>query len=186
MGSKGLLTLLILVGLILGLVVGQWLYDEDFSLTMSDNEHKHATAIIAFHFIGDTIFLGLLKMLIIPLIATSVIVGVTSVGDFRELGKIGLATLIYYFVTMGIAACIGLVLVTLGVQFAFRNTVYSEGLHDAGFALYMAFPLVFAASGGRSCRWQACSRTVRRAVLFVAVVVLSAAFVALLFFAKSL
>ena len=54
----------------------------------------------------------MLWVLIIPLIATSVIVGVTSVGDFRELGRIGIATLLYYVVTMFIAAAIGLVLVT--------------------------------------------------------------------------
>jgi len=112
MSSKWLLTTLIMVGLIAGVVAGQLLHDPDFGVTMSDNDHAHATAIIALHFVGDTIFLGLLKMLIIPLIASSVIVGVTSVGDFRELGKIGIATLVYYVATMAIAAAIGLILVT--------------------------------------------------------------------------
>ena len=112
MSSKWLLTTLIMVGLLAGLLVGHLLYDPAFKITMSDNEHAHAVAIHIFHFIGDTIFLGLLKMLIIPLIATSVIVGVTSVGDFRSLGKIGIATFGYYLATTLIAATIGLILVT--------------------------------------------------------------------------
>ena len=91
MNSKWWLTVLIFVGLFAGLVVGQLLHDPDFKFTMSDSEHAHATAIHIFHFLGDTVFLGLLKMIIIPLIATSVIVGLTSVGDFRELGRIGRA-----------------------------------------------------------------------------------------------
>jgi len=112
MRSKWLLTILIMIGLVLGVAVGQLLFDPDFAVTMSDAQHAHAKAVMALHFVGDTVFLGLLKMLIIPLIASSVIVGVTSVGDFRELGKIGTATLVYYIVTMLIAAAIGLALVT--------------------------------------------------------------------------
>jgi len=112
MNSRWLLTILILIGLVAGIVVGQMLYDPDFRISMSDSAHAHATAISVLHFIGNTIFLGLLKMLIIPLITTSVIVGVTSVGDFRELGKIGAATLAFYFGSMLIAAIIGLQLVT--------------------------------------------------------------------------
>ncbi|MGB0715116.1 MAG: dicarboxylate/amino acid:cation symporter [Phycisphaerae bacterium] len=112
MNAKWLLTALILLGLVAGVIVGQLLYDPDFSISMSDSLHKHATLITIFYFIGDTVFLGLLKMLIIPLIATSVIVGVTSVGDFRQLGRIGTVTLVYYISTMAIAAAIGLILVT--------------------------------------------------------------------------
>ncbi len=109
--SKWLLTVLILAGLVAGVIVGQMLHDPNFQITMSDSEHAHPVALGAFYFAGNTIFMGLLKMLIIPLIATSVIVGVTSVGDFRELGRIGVATLLYYIVTMAIAATIGLILV---------------------------------------------------------------------------
>ncbi|MFQ5413041.1 MAG: dicarboxylate/amino acid:cation symporter [Phycisphaerae bacterium] len=112
MNAKWLLTLLILAGLVAGVIVGQLLFDPSFKITMNDAEHAHATPVMVFFFLGDTIFLGLLKMLIIPLIATSVMVGVTSVGDFRELGRIGSVTLIYYVATMAIAATIGLVLVS--------------------------------------------------------------------------
>ncbi|MCH7526718.1 MAG: dicarboxylate/amino acid:cation symporter [Planctomycetes bacterium] len=112
MSSKWLLTILILVGLVLGTIVGQLLYDPDFKLAADESTHAHATWLKVFTFLGNTVFMGLLKMLIIPLIATSVIVGVTSVGDFRQLGRIGGWTLVYYFATMLIAVTIGLFLVT--------------------------------------------------------------------------
>ncbi len=112
MRANWVLTVLILVGLVAGVVVGHLLHDPAFDLSMGDESHAHATTVVLLAFLGNTVFLGLLKMLIIPLITTSVIVGVTSVGDFRRLGKIGVATLVYYVATMLIATVIGLVLVT--------------------------------------------------------------------------
>lgn len=112
MKSKNLLTFLILGGMVLGAIVGHFLHDPDFRITMSDNQHAHPTAVTMFYFVGNTVFLGLLKMIVIPLIATSVIVGVTSIGDFRHLGRIGVMTLTYFVSTMFVAAVIGLILVT--------------------------------------------------------------------------
>ncbi len=134
MNARWWLTVLILAGLIAGVVVGHLLHDPSFHISMSDNDHAHATAITFFYFLGDTIFLGLLRMIIIPLIATSVIVGVTSVGDFRELGKIGSVTLLYYTVTMLIATTIGLVLVTTirpGERISIEHRVEASQTYDA-------------------------------------------------------
>ena len=112
MGSKWLLTLLILAGLVLGVIVGQVLHDPAYVPGQPVSEHAHATALQVFDFLGFTVFMGLLKMVIIPLIAASVIVGVTSVGDFSRLGKLGAYTLTYYFATMLIAVIIGLIAVS--------------------------------------------------------------------------
>ena len=111
--SKWLLTLLIMLGLVLGVVAGQLLYDDAWSVGMPEGDHAHATALTVFTFLGNTVFMGLLKMLIIPLVAASVMVGVTSMGDFRALGRIGVKTIILYLVTTLIAVTIGLVLVNL-------------------------------------------------------------------------
>lgn len=110
---RWLLTVLILAGLVAGTVVGQLLYDPAYRLSMPDSQHTHATALAVFTFLGNTVFMGLLKMLIIPLVATSVVVGVTSVGNFRQLGRIGIKTLVYYFATMLLAVVLGLVLVSV-------------------------------------------------------------------------
>lgn len=112
MRSKWLLTALILTGLVAGIVLGQVLFDPAFDKTDPNSVHAHAASLALFDFLGFTVFMGLLKMLIIPLIASSVIVGVTSVGDFSKLGAIGLRTLVYYFATMLIAVVLGLILVT--------------------------------------------------------------------------
>ncbi len=112
MKSKNLLTFLILGGMVLGAIVGHFLHDPNFRITMSDSQHAYPTAVTAFYFVGNTIFLGLLKMIVIPLIATSVLVGVTSIGDFRHLGRIGVMTLTYFVSTMFLAAVLGLILVT--------------------------------------------------------------------------
>jgi Na+/H+-dicarboxylate symporter len=112
--AKGtwLLTWLIVIGLVLGAVVGQWLHDTDFDPGVdADSAHAHASALYYFSFVGKTLFMGLLKLLIVPLIVSSVVAGVASVGDFRQLGRLGAKTLVYYFGTMLIAVTMGLVLV---------------------------------------------------------------------------
>ncbi len=59
------------------------------------------------------LFLNTLSMLVIPLLISAVITGVTSLGDVRKLGRIGGITLAYYLITLAIAVFIGLVMVNL-------------------------------------------------------------------------
>ena len=58
-------------------------------------------------------FLNALKMIVIPLIVTSMITGVISLGDVRRLGRTGAKTLLYYLTTTGISVAIGIILVNL-------------------------------------------------------------------------
>jgi proton glutamate symport protein len=62
--------------------------------------------------VGD-IFIRLLKAIIIPLILSSMVVGIVSLGDIRKLGRIGLKTFVYYMVTTALAVSLGLALVNL-------------------------------------------------------------------------
>lgn len=62
--------------------------------------------------IGD-LFLAGLKMMIIPLVGSSMIMGVASLGDVRKLGRLGGLTLTYYLSTTLLAAALGLLLVNL-------------------------------------------------------------------------
>src|SRR5512133_721829 len=59
------------------------------------------------------IFLRLLKMVIVPLILSSIISGVTSIGSGKSLGRIGLKTLGYYLSTSLLAILTGLLLVNI-------------------------------------------------------------------------
>lgn len=63
-------------------------------------------------FCGD-IFLQVLKLLVIPLVMTSMICGITSLGDVRNLGKVGSWTIFYYMSTGAIAVILGIVLVQI-------------------------------------------------------------------------
>jgi Na+/H+-dicarboxylate symporter len=62
--------------------------------------------------LGD-IFIRLLKMVIVPLIFTSIIMGISSIKDQSKIGRLGFKTLIYYIFTSLIAILIGLTLANL-------------------------------------------------------------------------
>jgi len=63
-----------------------------------------------FDFVG-TLFINALKMLIVPLIASSIIVGVAGIGSSGDLGRLGGKTLLFYAITTLSAILVGLVLV---------------------------------------------------------------------------
>ena len=60
-----------------------------------------------------TIFLNLLKLIAIPLVIASLIVGVTSLSDLRQLSRIGGKTLALYLVTTALAITVGLTFVNI-------------------------------------------------------------------------
>ncbi|BCV24762.1 dicarboxylate/amino acid:cation symporter [Gelria sp. Kuro-4] len=62
--------------------------------------------------LGD-LFIRLIKMLIVPLVFSSLVIGASSMGDVRKLGRVGAKTLAYYLVTTAVAVTIGLILATL-------------------------------------------------------------------------
>ena len=51
-----------------------------------------------------TIFLRLLRMVIVPLIFSSIVAGVAGIGDPRSLGRLGVKTLLYYAFTSLLAS----------------------------------------------------------------------------------
>jgi Na+/H+-dicarboxylate symporter len=80
------------------------------------------------------IFLRALKMIIIPLILSSLISGVTNIGTGENLGRLGLKTISYYLVTSTFAIVTGLFLVNMikpgiGADLNFSQKV--EGLVES-------------------------------------------------------
>ena len=61
-----------------------------------------------------TIFINLIKMMIVPVVFTSLVVGMTSLGDTTTLGRIGVRTIAIYLVTTAIAILIGFVVAGIG------------------------------------------------------------------------
>ncbi len=62
-----------------------------------------------FSHLGD-IFIRLIKMVVMPLVAVSIITGAASIGNSKSAGKVGIATFAYYLFTTIIAVAIGIVL----------------------------------------------------------------------------
>lgn len=57
--------------------------------------------------IGD-IFIHLIKMIVIPIVVSSLIIGVAGVGDLKKLGKLGGKTILYFEIITTIAIVVGL------------------------------------------------------------------------------
>jgi len=85
-----------LIGIIIGLVF-QNIYS-------SKPEGAVYSVIISL----GTIFIRLLRMVIVPLIFTSIVSGVASIGDSKSVGRLGLKTFVFYFFTSLFAILIGL------------------------------------------------------------------------------
>lgn len=94
--SSNTLLWAILTGIVSGTILGGTLPDIGHSVS----------------FLGE-LFLKALFVLVVPLVMSSIIVGVSSLGDVRQLGPLGGRTVLYFMTTTGIAVTIGLVLVLL-------------------------------------------------------------------------
>ena len=103
MKKDGLITILILIGLVAGAILGQILHGTSTDPVATGERWMG---------LGKIILVRPLMLLVLPLVFLSVIVGVTSIGDPSRLGVVGGTTLVYYFSTMIAAVVLGAVLVT--------------------------------------------------------------------------
>jgi Na+/H+-dicarboxylate symporter len=77
-----------------------------------------------------SLFIALLKMLIAPLILLTIVHGVSSMGEARELGRLGSRTIAWYLVTMALAVATGLLAVNLfdpGAGSELANSPFLQG-----------------------------------------------------------
>jgi Na+/H+-dicarboxylate symporter len=94
------LTTKIFIGLALGIVLG---------IILQPNPDIATKFVKPF----GTLFLNLIKLVIVPLVFSSLVVGTCSMDDVRKLGRIGGKTMAYYLFTTAFAVTIGLVLANL-------------------------------------------------------------------------
>lgn len=85
----------IFFGIILGILVGIFLHGRDFPVVST-----------VLTFIGQ-VFIRLIQMVVIPLVVSAIIIGITSVGDNRQLGKFGTKMIVYYGIITTLAVTIG-------------------------------------------------------------------------------
>ena len=84
----------ILLGLILGIIVGAIFFGNP--------------AIETYLQPLGTIFINMIKMIVVPIIVSTLIVGVAGTGDLKQLGKLGGKTMIYFEIVSIVAIIVGL------------------------------------------------------------------------------
>lgn len=106
--KSNLLTILIIIALVLGALVGEFfLYDP------AATQEKLDEITRPWRTIGELVLLRPLFLVITPLIFTSVLTGVTSIGEPKKLGVLGGATLLFYVLSMLIAVVTGVTLAAI-------------------------------------------------------------------------
>lgn len=71
------------------------------------NGHPNAMIYNILNFIGQA-FIRLIQMVVIPLVVSAVIIGISSIGDNKQLGKFGSKMVVYYGIITVMAVLIGL------------------------------------------------------------------------------
>ena len=97
----------IFFGLIFGLVVGLLVHE-----TAGDAPWVGWVVDNVAYPIGQ-VFLRLIFMIVVPLVFSSLVLGVLELGDVRKLGRIGGKTLLYTLFASGISVAIGITLVNV-------------------------------------------------------------------------
>ncbi len=91
--------------MILGLIVGLIL-----NFYVTDPFIKDLILIDNVFYLGGNLFIKLMKMLVVPLVFCSIIVGVTSISDIRKIGSIGGRAILIYLLTTALAVSIALLI----------------------------------------------------------------------------
>lgn len=86
----------ILIGLVLGIIAGVIFYG-----------NPALTAVLKP--VAD-IFIRLIKMIVVPIVFSTLVVGVASLGDIKRVGRLGVKTLLYFEVVTTIAILFGLLI----------------------------------------------------------------------------
>ncbi|NGY05662.1 glutamate/aspartate:proton symporter GltP [Solimonas terrae] len=92
----------ILIALVLGIIAGSVLHG-----AAPDTRDWLITNVLT---PAGQIFIHLIKMIVVPIVISSLIVGIAGVGDAKKLGRIGLKTIVYFELITTVAIIVGLLL----------------------------------------------------------------------------
>lgn len=99
------ITTKILIGFVLGVILGQVLYSRLSPEAAVELGNKFQ--------ILSKIFLKLIKMIVGPLVFCTLVVGIAKLGDFKVVGRIGIKTLLYFYLATILSLIVGLVVVNI-------------------------------------------------------------------------
>lgn len=144
------LTLFVLLGLILGVGVGYFLHH---------NQPSEAWPELAANFkLITDVFLRLIKMIIAPLVFSTLVVGIAHMGDTGSLGRVGVRTLLWFITASIFSLVLGLVIVHIlqpgvGLQLAIPtegNAPQASALNLRDFVTHLVPTSIFDAMANNS------------------------------------
>ena len=97
------LTTKIFIALLLGLVSGVIL-----NLWVPKGYVRDTILVDGVCYVIGNGFIRLMKMLVVPLVFTSIVCGASSIGDTKALGKVGIRTIIFYLTTTALAITVAI------------------------------------------------------------------------------
>ena len=138
------LTHFILAAMILGIVAGYLVYQ-------FGAESGLANQYVSYVSILTDVFLRLIKMIIAPLVFTTLVVGIARMGDASTIGRVGLKTFSWFIAMSGVSLLLGLLMVNLldpgiGVNLPIPEIGTSTGLSKGGFNLAQFIQHIFPTS----------------------------------------
>jgi Na+/H+-dicarboxylate symporter len=125
MTKSNRLTLYIIIAMALGIVVGAILHH-------SGMDEARLISISSKISIITTVFLNLIKMIIAPLVLSTLVVGVAKLGDVGAVGRIGGKTMLWFISASLVSLLLGMVLVNLFQPGLAMNLPLPEAGADTG------------------------------------------------------
>jgi len=132
------LTRYILFALLLGIIAG-WVINAAID-DGSAGSAEQLKSIAEYLGIITAVFLRLIKMIIAPLVFSTLVVGIAHMGDTAALGRVGLRSLTWFIGASLISLSLGLILVNtlqpgVGLHLALPAVDAASGVEKAGFSL---------------------------------------------------
>jgi Na+/H+-dicarboxylate symporter len=124
-------TLYVVIALVLGIVVGE-LLNLTLGLTGEIKPAPLLSQIISVFTVLTDIFLRLVKMIIAPLVISTLVVGMAKMGDIQTVGRIGIKAVLWFFSASIFSLLLGMLLVNV---------------FEPGSSLHIALPAVGAETG---------------------------------------
>jgi Na+/H+-dicarboxylate symporter len=124
-------TFYVAIALVIGIIVGELL-----NLTLANSEFSTpnktlSNTIDIFSALTD-IFLRLIKMIIAPLVFSTLVVGMAKMGDIKTVGRIGIKALLWFFLASLFSLLLGMILVNV---------------FEPGSSLHIALPAIGTETG---------------------------------------
>lgn len=130
--------------MVLGIVVGSILHN-------SGQTEEQLSAIASKINIVTSVFLSLIKMIIAPLVLSTLIVGIAKMGDAKEVGRVGGKTMLWFLSATIISLTLGMLLVNFfqpgaHMHLALPADTASSGIDSGGITLEKFITHVFPSS----------------------------------------